>query len=89
MTAVPERRREKLLRVELQPGCFYVLRIRRGDGLVQLSLDDGRVVKVEKEGQDQVVRVQQEVGGWIWQYEDESDRVKWNFMKLPGDPPSG
>jgi hypothetical protein len=31
------------------------LRIRRGDGLVQLSLDDGRVVKVEKE--DQVVRV--------------------------------
>lgn len=56
---------------------------------MQLSLDDGRVVKVEKEGQDQVVRVQQEVGGWIWQYEDESDRVKWNFMKLPGDPPSG
>ena len=86
MTAIPERRRENLLRVELLPDRFYVFRIKRGNGPVHLSLDGGRFVTVHEEGVHRVVRVQEKVGGWIWRYEDESDRVEWSFIKLPGDP---
>ena len=89
MTAIPERRRENLLRVELLPGASYVLRIKRGAGPVHLSLDDGRVVTVDKEGQDQIVRVQKKLGGWVWQYEDEPVPVDWTFWKLPVDRSSG
>ena len=89
MTAIPERRRENLLRVELRPGCSYVFRIKLGDRPVHLSLDDGRVVTVGLEGELRIVHVQRDIGGWIWRYEDEAAPVEWSFFRLPVDRPSG
>ncbi len=85
---MPERRRENLHRVELGPGSF-VLRIKRGDGPVHLSLDDGRVVTVDEEGEHRIVRVQKKVGGWIWRYEDEAVPKEWRLFRLPLDRLSG
>ena len=84
MTAIPERQRENLLRVELRPGCSYVFGIKRGDGPVHLSLDDGRVVTVGLEGEQRIVRVQRNLEGWIWRYEDEPVPVVWRFFRFPG-----
>ncbi len=85
---MPERRRENLHRVELGPGSF-VLRIKRGDGPVHLSLDDGRVVTVDEEGGHGIVRVQKKLGGWIWRYEDDPVPAEWRLFRLPADRLSG
>ncbi len=93
MTAIPERQRENLLRVELLPGCFYVLMIKRGAGPVHLTLDDGRVVTVEGEGDHGIVRVQKRLGGWVWRYEDDPVPAEWRLFRLPDRsavlPPDG
>ncbi len=80
---MPERRRENLHRVELGPGSF-VLRIKRGDGPVHLSLDDGRVVTVGLEGELRIVRVQRNLEGWILAVRRRTGPRGMEFLQIPG-----